>query len=128
MYEIYAQVRDSKGMKDSEVAELAGIRQGILSDWKNGKSSPSSKNIQKIAYVLNISVDYLLTGKKKEPEHHLKPEIVELCKEIYDNPMLHRLLEVARDSTDYDISMMISILKRLNRTDPFEDIKGRFPQ
>lgn len=127
MYEVYAQIRDSKGMKDSEVAELADIRQGVLSDWKNGKSSPSTKNLQKIAYALNVSTDYILTGKKPKAEHHLKPEIVELSKEIYNNPALQRLLEVARDSSDYDLSMIISILKRLNKTDPFEDIRGRFP-
>lgn len=125
MYEIYAQVRDSKGMKDSEVAELADIRQGILSDWKNGKSSPSSKNMQKIAYALNVSVDYLMTGKI--PEKKYSDTIMELAQELHDNPAYRRLLEVAKDSSDYDLSMIISILKRLNKTDPFEDIRGRFP-
>lgn len=119
MYEIYAQVRDSKGMKDSEVAELADIRQGILSDWKNGKSSPSTKNLQKIAYALNVSVDYLMTGKM--PEKQYSDEIMELAKEIHDKPHLRRLMRVAAYSNEWDLSMLTHVLKRLNSAETFPD-------
>lgn len=126
MYQYYAELRDSRGMKDSDVAKLADIRQGILSDWKNGKSEPNYQNKKKIAYVFNVPVEYFDDGKM--PEKKYSDEIMKLAQEIHDNPAYRRLLEVARCSSDYDLSMMISILKRLNQTDPFEDIRGRFPQ
>lgn len=126
MYQYYAELRDSRGMKDSDVAKLADIRQGILSDWKNGKSEPNYQNKKKIAYVFNVPVEYFDDGEI--PEKKYSDEIMKLAQEIHDNPVYRRLLEVARDSSDYDLSMIISILKRLNKTDPFEDIKGRFPQ
>ena len=34
-----------------------------LSDWKRGKSVPKSDKMRKIAEYLNVSVDYLMTGK-----------------------------------------------------------------
>ncbi len=74
MYSIYKKLRDSRGMKDADVALLAGIRQGVLSDWKSGKSMPGIKNLQKIAQVFNVSIDYLLTGKQSEYSIRLSEE------------------------------------------------------
>lgn len=34
MYEIYCKLRDSKGMKDSDVAKATGITKSTFSDWK----------------------------------------------------------------------------------------------
>ncbi len=119
MYEVYAKLRDSKGMKDSEVAMLADIRQGILSDWKNGKSTPSTKNLQKIAYVLNTSTDYLLTGKLPE-KYYLNDETAKLAQEIYDNPSLRALMDAGRDASAFDLQMLTHMLKRLKETNPDE--------
>ena len=41
MYEIYCKLRDSKGMKDSDVAKATGITKSTFSDWKNGRSNPN---------------------------------------------------------------------------------------
>ena len=38
MYEIYCKLRDSNGMKDSDVAKATGITKSTFSDWKNGRS------------------------------------------------------------------------------------------
>lgn len=66
MYDIYAKIRDEKGMRDSDVAFLADIRQGVLSDWKSGKSIPNTKNLLKIARAMDVSLDYLVTGKSSD--------------------------------------------------------------
>ena len=41
MYEIYCKLRDSKGMKDADVAKATGITKSTFSDWKNGRSNKS---------------------------------------------------------------------------------------
>lgn len=66
MYDIYAKIRDEKGIRDADVAFLADIRQGVLSDWKSGKSIPSTKNLLKIARAMDVSLDYLTTGKSSD--------------------------------------------------------------
>ena len=63
MYEIYQELLDKKGLKNSDVAKATGISNMTLSDWKRGKSEPKYKNMQKIAAFLNVSTDYLLTGE-----------------------------------------------------------------
>lgn len=51
------------------LAEGIGVSQGNVSDWKSGRSAPTSDVLAKIADFLGVSVDYLLTGidTKKEP-------------------------------------------------------------
>ena len=63
MYEIYQRLLDKKGVKNSDVARATGISNMTLSDWKRGKSVPKSDKMRKIAEYLNVSVDYLMTGK-----------------------------------------------------------------
>ena len=58
-YARYAEIRDSRGMKDSDVCKATGIAQGSISDWKHGRSVPKADKIQKIADALNCSVSVL---------------------------------------------------------------------
>ena len=54
------------------VAKEAGVTQTALSNWKSGRSTPSSKTLQKVADYFGVTVDYLMTGrneiKEKAPE------------------------------------------------------------
>ena len=66
MYEIYQILLDEKGLKNADVARATGISNMTLSDWKRGKSVPKSDKMRKIAEYLNVSADYLMTGKDVE--------------------------------------------------------------
>lgn len=43
MYEIYCKLRDSKGVKDSDVVKATGITKSTFSDWKSGRSKPKNE-------------------------------------------------------------------------------------
>lgn len=62
MYEIYCQLRDSKGCKDADVAKATGITKSTFSDWKSGRSKPKGDKLRKIAEFFNVSVEYMETG------------------------------------------------------------------
>ena len=66
MYEIYCSLRDAKNVKDSDVAKYTQIPKSTFSDWKSGKSSPKLPKLQKIADYFGVTIDYLMTGEKKE--------------------------------------------------------------
>ena len=57
MYESYAIMRDSKGLKDSDVAKETGISKSTFSEWKSGRSEPKIDKLYKIARVLNCDVN-----------------------------------------------------------------------
>lgn len=70
MYEIYCKLRDSKGVKDSDVVKATGITKSTFSDWKSGRSKPKNDKLQKIADYFGVTIDYLMTGiedKKESP-------------------------------------------------------------
>lgn len=66
MYEVFEHILQSRHITAYQVAKGAGVSQTLLSNWKQGKSVPTGKSLQKIAAFLNVSVDYLMTGKASE--------------------------------------------------------------
>lgn len=66
MYEIYQKLLDEKGLKNSDVSRATGISNMTLSDWKHGKTKPKTDTMRKISSFLDVSVDYLMTGKEPE--------------------------------------------------------------
>lgn len=59
-YEGYAEIRDKIGMTDYAVAKKSGVGKSTFSDWKNGRCSPKSDKLLKIAAALDISIEVLL--------------------------------------------------------------------
>jgi len=54
------------GWTQDQLGQKAGISKSFLSDLENGKRSVSADNLLDIARVLNLSLDYLMTGDEKE--------------------------------------------------------------
>ncbi len=50
--------------KQNDLAEFLGIKHVAVSNWKTGKSVPNIENLEKIAKFLNVSLDFLITGKE----------------------------------------------------------------
>lgn len=55
----FFKVLEDRGVA-AKISKATGISSGNISDWKSGRSKPTSKTIIKIAEYLNYSVDYLL--------------------------------------------------------------------
>ena len=60
------ELREKKQMTQDQLAEIAQISKGFLSDVDNDKRNISSQGILRIAKCLGASVDYLLQGEIKE--------------------------------------------------------------
>ena len=54
--------RTELGWTQEYLATKTGISKGFLSDLENGKRSVSAQNLQTIAQVLNLSLDFLMKG------------------------------------------------------------------
>jgi transcriptional regulator with XRE-family HTH domain len=54
--------RQELGWTQDQLATKAGISNGFLSDVENGKRSVSADNLNEIAQVLSLSLDYLMKG------------------------------------------------------------------
>ena len=108
MYEIYCKLRDTKGVKDSDVVKATGITKSTFSDWKSGRSKPKNEKLQKIADYFGVSVDYLMTGEtsaeKKEvtltpkDEHDIAKDLDRIMGEIKkgnNGPLYYNGVEIS---------------------------------
>jgi transcriptional regulator with XRE-family HTH domain len=55
-----------KGVSQKSLAEYIGIRNPSISDWKKEGTIPRADVAIKIAEYLNVSVEYLITGKNPD--------------------------------------------------------------
>ena len=63
MYAKYAELRDAKGYRDSDVAKAAGISQATLTEWKKGTYQPKAEKLIKIADFFGVTLDELVRSK-----------------------------------------------------------------
>lgn len=60
LYQEYAKARDAAGLRDYQVAKRAGIRQGVLTDWKMGRYTPKIDKLLKIGEQVGMKLDQLV--------------------------------------------------------------------
>lgn len=66
-YDIYTELCQKTGEKPYAVAALAGVKNNSsVASWQRG-SVPRQPVLEKIAAHFGVSIDYLLTGKEKQP-------------------------------------------------------------
>lgn len=58
-------IKQTNNLTQQKMAELTGITQSTMSDWLNGKASPTITNLMNLANNLNITLDYLV-GRESE--------------------------------------------------------------
>jgi len=66
-YMCYEQIRDSRGLNDTQVSRMSGVPRATFSDWKAGRSKPKTDKMQLIADVLQVSLP-ALAGVKLDYE------------------------------------------------------------
>lgn len=91
-----------------------GFANGYISQLK--KDLPSDR-LSKISEYLEISVDYLMTGKEKKggETYYLNEETREMAQEIFENKELRLLFSAARDADAEDLKATHDILLALKR-------------
>ena len=113
MYEVFEQLLQKYGISAYKVAKEAGVTQTALSNWKNGRNTPSAPTLQKIAEYFGVTVDYLMTGKEEvEKEPKLKPKDEKDIKEILANT--EQLLKQDGLMFDVDPASTVAIESRLS--------------
>lgn len=61
--QIMQAIRKERGYTQKQLAEKCGMATGTIQQYELNKREPRREQLQKIANALNVSVDYLITGK-----------------------------------------------------------------
>jgi len=76
------QLRADKKISQADFAKEIGVHVTHLSRYERGLSSPSLEVIQKMAEVLNISIDMLVFGSDNAEESINDKELITLFKKV----------------------------------------------
>ena len=86
-------LRREKGLKQEDIAQALDVSSQAVSKWENDQSCPDISLLPKLARLLGVSVDTLLSGEEEKPAAELVPE--QKRKDIKD-----MMLRVVIDSED----------------------------
>ena len=99
-YENFENLCKINNLKPSQVSKATGIHTATLTSWKQGKYTPKPEKLQLIADFFNVSIDYIVTGSKKE-----KPDIPPLMPEQFE------LLELYSKLKDEQKTAIMNLLR-----------------
>ena len=122
MYEVFEQLLQKFGVTPYKISKETGVTQTSLSNWKNGKSKPSTPTLQKIADYFGVSVDYLMTGEEKDGDkYYINEETAEMAQALFENRDLRVLFDAAKDASPEDLKTTYDMLMALKRKERGED-------
>lgn len=105
-YDTYAELCRRSGEKPYAVAALCGATSNSsVAQWQKG-STPRKPVLQKIAEHFNVSIDYLLTGKEKQPA---------VSGELFENLLIHgeEKQPAVSDGLSEDEVMLLDLFRSL---------------
>ena len=76
--ETIASLRKKKGLTQSELAEKMNVTDKAVSKWERDLSCPDINTISKLAEVLDVSVEELVTAKDQKKSNNKLKDLINL--------------------------------------------------
>ena len=105
----------------SKLERDLGYSNGYIGQLRKG-TFPNDR-LKEIAEYLEVSIDYLMTGKEKEggETYYLNDETKEIAQEIFENKELRMLFNVTRKSTPQRLMAYYNMIKELESQEHGEE-------
>lgn len=134
-YPGYSIIRDSKGLRDADVAKKAGIQPSTFSEWKKGKCTPKFEKMFKIAAALDMDYrDFVGTigkcdelnpnrpgGHREVVEVVVDPEIVKASVQAVQDRELLRLFHNATKDAQTSVMTLLRNSQREKSSDSLKE-------
>lgn len=115
-YERYVKIRNSKHLRDSDIAKSTGIPQSTFSDWKKGKSMPKVDKMLKIADVLGV--DYQELAGTYGKYSRLNPDRLErISVAAKDKELYQELIDLYSNATPDAQTSVMTLLRNSQKED-----------
>lgn len=112
-------------------SEKTGLNKASVSQYVNGKNTPSNITARRIAEVFNVDPAWVMgfdVPMKSSPvmpmqsisgkTYYFSDETAAMAQELFDNPELRMLFDASKDSKASDLQMAADMLKRFKETNP----------
>lgn len=105
-------LKDELNFQDIKVKELAfktGINRRTIDNYlRSNESQPTAENAVKIAQALNVTVEYLVTGKNNTVNKNDYPQLdLPLCKKYY------RLIQKLEELESESVKQIENLIKQM---------------
>ena len=123
MYEIFSKLLEERNLRAADVCKGTGLPSSLFSEWKRGKSNPKADKLQKIADCFGVSIEYLMTGEKKEesPMYYANEETVKLAQEMFEDEDMRSLFDMKRNMPPERFKVHMEFMKNLYNQEKGED-------
>ena len=89
-------LRELRGLSQEQVAEKCETASAVVSRWETGKYRPTNQFQEKLAAVLEVTVDdFYVNSSRVVPEGVLLKEIISVCSRLNENEQLY-ILDVVK--------------------------------
>ena len=100
------EIREEKNLQQKEIAKFLNRTPACISSWETGKTEPSIEDLVKLADLLEVSLDYLLS---RTNENNFVEEIREY------SPLQKKMLSLFDKLTHEDRNQVIGFMQALLR-------------
>lgn len=111
MYDFIDKLMKEKGITLYRLSKDTGIPYSTLATCKKKGTKLHLDTVKIIADYFGVTVDYLM-GEQEEG-YYINPETARIAQEIFEDPELKALFDMARDSTPEAIRASYSVLLAL---------------
>ena len=80
-------LRRAKGLSQAELANRLGISASAMGMYEQSRREPSVQTLVRLSQELQVSTDFLLTGKSALPEADPLPQLLEYCVDTADRKL-----------------------------------------
>ena len=100
-------------------ADRTGLNKASVSQYINGKNTPSTKTAEKIAAAFHCDPEWVMGfSSRSELEGYYTSDTLEAAQKLFEDRDMRILFDAARDSRSEDLQMAADLLKRLKATNP----------
>lgn len=102
-------LRKKRGMTLEDVGKIVGVSKSTVRKWETGDIANLRRDkIASLAKALGTTPQILMGWENKE-------DLSDYVDEIYKNPKLRELIDIAKTASDDDLDMAIQILDRMKK-------------
>lgn len=101
-------------MTQAQIAEKMGVSRGTFSDYLTCKAYPRPEKMKRLSEILGVShIDLTTEGQSFEGPGQLNSELINIAKDLYENPDARSLYTAIRTLEDIEIDALRTIILRL---------------
>lgn len=108
------QLRKLKHYTGLELAKMLNVAVPTISMWESDKRRPGADMLQQIAYIFNVSIEYLLTGNEPTPKGYYEdPETAEYAEYLRTRPEAKMLFSASKDISKEEMEEVVNYIEYL---------------